>query len=158
MLYDEELRRCVHWPRPIPDTESIRRILRTVRRFIDLDGTLIVEGGRIRPVFDGVPTPEFLAEEPYVIQTWNPDDAVQIVDTSPDLPPPVLIIQPPLVRICCGVIVRSPEQHRHGGQRHDSEKAAKDFEALGVAGVTIYDDTPEYVHAPGCTIINATWG
>lgn len=139
---DERLAKHVFWPDPCPyDAAGIRQLFRQVRRFIDLDGTISTHAGRfVRPSLRGKPVAEFLAEEPFIVQTWNPEGAIMFfAERYPDYPKPLLVI----------VVPGFPFTNGEG-----MPDIGKDFEALGITGVTIIDDwPPSDFNAPGCVIL-----
>ncbi|MDO8493475.1 MAG: hypothetical protein Q7S19_02955 [bacterium] len=138
---EDELTRFVVWPDKKLEPSEIRKIFEEVNRFIDFDQTIAMKAGRIaRPTLRGKPTAEFLAEESYIVQTWNPDGAVEFFTKRyPEFPKPVLIMMVPMFRF------ESPQQGHNLG---------KNFAALSITGKTIIDDfLAEEMHAPGCIIL-----
>ena len=141
MLTDEEILELVFWPKGSLTAQELRTILNTVRRFIDFDGTICAAWpSRDDATLRGKPLKEFLAEAPFIVQTWNSRGAMNFfVNEFPDLPKPVLIMAIP----CFFYIDKTGEQD-----------VGKDFKALGIQGATIIDDLkPEEIHAPGCTVL-----
>jgi hypothetical protein len=139
---DERLVKHVFWPDPCPyDAAGIRLLFRHVRRYVDLDGTIATRAGRfVRPSLRGKTVAEFLAEEPFIVQTWNPEGAIMFfAERYPEYPKPILIIFPP----------GFPFINAEG-----REDIGKDFAALGITGATIIDDwPPSDFNAPGCAIL-----
>jgi hypothetical protein len=136
---DDLLARVIYWPRNHNSYsfEEIRALFRTVRRFIDFDQTVAFRApGEYRaPTLRGKPLAEFLSEEPFIVQTINPNGAALFFGFDfPELPKPVMIIMPP--------------------GRYADSGIWKDFEMLGITGATIIDDLPAHeIHAPGCLIL-----
>lgn len=96
---DKIQRRLWYWPSDLSGEEVVERI-RLTNRFIDFDGTLVLDPmGSIRPelrmVMCGKPVAEFLGEEPFVVQTWNLPGARAFFEAHPELSQPILIIEPP---------------------------------------------------------------
>jgi len=132
----------VIWPeeKELGDAGVIEAI-RSVRRLVDFDGTITLPGklegrGRIR----GRLLEDFLAEEPYVVQTWNPLAAVLFfTEQRPELAKPLLILITPMLDVMDGGRLVA---------------VGKDFAPFGISGVDIFDDMlPEHIRAPGCAIL-----
>lgn len=140
MLDDNELLRQVAWPeRGSCTAEHIREMLRSTGRYVDLEGT-IAAAPDLRPVATvrGSPLSAFLAEVPYVCQTWNPMGAVAFFERNPDLMRPVLVIAVPVF-----VDISSA-----------GPGFGKDFTIFGITNAEIVDDLPaECIRAPGCTLL-----
>lgn len=122
------------------DRESApERLLSRIKRMIDFDGT-ITEPGQLtvaRQTICRRPLVEFLGEEPYVVQTWNPTEAIAFFTRHrPDLPRPLMIISAPI------------------DLSADGPDVGKDFSGLGIKGVLIVDDLgASAIKAPGCWVI-----
>lgn len=147
MISDNDLLDFVSWPKEGLTIEHVREIFRTVKRFLDFDGTLVDSmSSRVLDHICGRSIFSFLCEEPFVIQTWNPEGAIGFFQTWTTLPPPRLIIEPP------GKVF---SRHKVLVNEEVEEWAvlAKDFEALGITGVQIIDDAPHLIHAPECEVI-----
>lgn len=120
---------------------GIKQALSGLKRFVDFDGTITVPGSmKGRTLLRGRPLAEFLGEEPYAVQTWNPVSAIRFFDLDrPDLPKPRLILMTPMYDILDGDLVLA---------------IGKDFSLLGITGVAIFDDMPSsHINAPGCVIL-----
>lgn len=132
----------VFWPEPKEfGDDGVIEAIRGVRRLIDFDGTITLPGSRkARGSIRGTPLREFLAEEPYVVQTWNPDAAVRFfIEDRPELARPLMILVAPML----DVVVDG-----------DLVAIGKDLSLFGAAGAAIFDDMrPEHIHAPGCVIL-----
>lgn len=151
VLSDDDLLDFVAWPNPATLTgKRVREIIKSVRRFIDFDQTISDDNGWTgRDLLCGKLLHEFLAEEPFIIQTWNPAGARDFFFEKgrfASLPRPRLILDPPNKVIETFTVVVN-------GEDEERFKFAKDFEALGITGVQIIDDMPHLVHAPGCVIV-----
>lgn len=140
MLYanpqDSALFDSVAWSLQRP-SRVIAAVRITARRFIDFDGTLTDECGLPRQLLCGLPVARLLAQEPFIIATWNPTAAVAHFDRFPDLPRPLLVMAPPPAYF------------------DFSDDVGKDFATLGIAGALIIDDLAPrgLIHAPGCRVI-----
>lgn len=112
---------------------------------MDFDETLADFSGR--PIIPLGSLSTFLAEEPFVVQTWNPEGAITFFrERFTELPQPLLIIDPPSFRGPANTVVVN-------GEPEEWASVGKDFSALGITGATIFDDwPPELIRAPGCTI------
>lgn len=123
-LTDREIVEIVRWPRDLRDPASIRTVLASVRRFIGYDEVLVDALGRPRAL-EEIQT--FLAEEPFIIQTWNSGPAIHFFEVRfPELPQPLLVIKPP-----------------HFDMVTDGRRIrGKDFTRLGLADAEIYDRRP----------------
>lgn len=140
-LDEADLPRLVSWPRTDFTSAEIRKIFAQANRFIDFDGTIAVGGTRMKPSIRGRPVPEFLAEEPFVIQTWNETGAKEFFTSLyPELPQPLLIMLVPAFESVSSV-----------GGNH----IGKNFAALRLTGKTIIDDLPFLmIHAPDCQVLH----
>lgn len=156
-LSDEELmKHYLQWPRTAAMTpRRFRETLDAVSLFIDFDQTMVhyanhetddmFLGLELFPTILGIPTHDFLAQEPYIIQTWrtmcdwNELLWAFCVSLNPPLPIPEMVIYAPKFTIPKELVT----EYRHG----------KDFETLGVTNKTIVDDmAPHEIHAPGCLV------
>ena len=119
--------------------EGPEQLLARIKRLIDFDGTITEPGQTAvaRQTICRRPLIEFLGEEPYVVQTWNPTQAIDFfVKHRPDLPRPLMIIVAP--------VDLSP----------DGPESGKDFSGLGLRGALIVDDLgAAAIKAPGCQIV-----
>jgi hypothetical protein len=133
---DSALFDAATWSRQRP-SRVIAAVRLTARRFIDFDGTLTDEFGFPRQLLCGLPVTRLLAQEPFIIATWNPPAAAAHFDRFADLPRPLLIMSPP------------PTYFEF------AEDVGKDFAALGITGALIIDDLAPrgLIHAPGCRVI-----
>lgn len=142
-ISNNELLKHVFWPEREYFTPSeIRDILNETNRFIDFDQTIASYAGEVaRPILRGKPATEFLAEEPYIVQTWNPDGAIKFFTQKFTFyPKPRLIILPPSFRF-----ITKEGDHNIG----------KNFSAFCIIGKIIIDDmSPEKIYAPGCVILH----
>ena len=141
VIATELLPRYVFWPKPCPYSgQEIREIFAKVRRFVDYDGTIAGPRFTPRPKLCGRPLADFLSEEPFIVQTMNPEGArIFFRERHPELPQPVLIIVTPGFAFT---------------DRKGRPDLGKDLAALGISGVTVIDDLPpEGINAPGCTIV-----
>ena len=92
-----DLLQLVLWPEGPRDHDWVRETLDRVRRFIDFDGTIAEGHRRPRDEILGTPLAEFLAEEPFIVQTWNPGGAKIFFEVLfPDLPKPEMVVVPEL--------------------------------------------------------------
>lgn len=158
-LTDDELLKHIHDPTGLPVGEARRR-LAAAKRFVDLDNTLYDhENERLRSTFCGRPLAAFLGESPWVLQSWNPEGAVTFVLLNRHLPPPLLVVEPPGLRVPKSSLgdlysglrfIEAPD-----GLAEDDEWVFKDLFALGATDVEVYDDFgPGGIHAPGCRVIS----
>lgn len=150
-LTDEELVKRLRWPFGL-SAKEIRTRLARVERHIDFDGTVTDEQERIRPTFCGRPLADFLAEEPFILQTWGSKGAVPFFQRHPHLPQPFLIISPTPISVASRDLWFDPLaiDPDFSGSRW----LWKDLHALGVVRGTVYDDWIGHVWAPGCHIVS----
>jgi hypothetical protein len=137
---DESLLQYVWWPKnPRKSAGEVRAILDRVQRFVDFDGTIVGDGMVPRGKILGRPLAEFLAEQAYVIQTWNPDGARKFFgEMFPEFSQPELILV--------------PESLVEGDAMPDF--VGKNFAALGVTDKIIIDDALDCeIYAPGCAVL-----
>ncbi len=155
VLSDEELVQYVMWPMVTAMTpKRCRDILDNVNLFVDFDQTIVHYADRkvddiflgleLLPDILGIPMYDFLAQEPYIIQTWRTMcDWNQLlwafcVHLDQPMPIPEMVIYTPRFDIPKEL----QKEYSHG----------KDFEVLGVKDKTIIDDMEAHeIHAPGCT-------
>jgi hypothetical protein len=136
------LQELVVWPeevRSLAADQVVERVSR-VRRLIDFDGT-IAEKGTMEPRLSlrGRPLAETLAEEPYLVQTFNPVMALRFFELNPLLPPPVMVIVAPT---------------RLDEAAASLPEGGKDFRDLGLCGKEIIDDLDaEAILAPDCEVV-----
>lgn len=149
VLSDKDLVTRVKWPRGLT-AEEIRGRIAAACRFIDFDETLVV-GGRVRDPFCGKSLASFLGEQPFLIQTWGPEGAVSFFRRRPELPQPLLIVDPPGIRVRLAELWFDP--HEIDPDFCGDAWVWKDLLALGIAQGEVYDDSPHHVWAPGCTVI-----
>ncbi len=142
-IVDEEfLPKLVDWPEKKFTPSEVREIFDRTNRFIDFDQTIAWGSGLFpKDKLCGKPTAEFLTEEPYVVQTWNPGGAVEFfTEIYPEYPKPLMIIIMPAFEL---------------EVRIDGGSFGKNFAALSLTGKTIIDDLhPKKIHAPNCTILH----
>lgn len=150
VLSDEELFARVRWPLRLTIVE-IRDRIKSTSRFIDHDDTLVV-GRRMRDSFCGFPLAEFLAQKPFLLQTWGSDGAVAFFRQRPLLPQPCLIISPPPRRFAVRDLAFDPM--KADPDFSGDGWVCKDLAALGITHGEVYDDSPHRVWAPGCRIIS----
>lgn len=150
VLSDAGLLKKVFWPLGLSVAEARARIAQAMR-FIDFDGTLATDAG-VRDPFCGIPLTEFLAQDPYLIQTWGPDGAISLFRRRPDLPKPLLIIVPP--PLGCGVKDLWFDPLKVEPEFCGDSWVWKDLASLGIAHGDVYDDSPHHVWAPGCRMIS----
>jgi len=120
---------------------GMRQALDGLKRFVDFDGTITKPGTfEARTSISGRPLAEFLGEEPYAVQTWNPVSAIRFFESDrPDLPKPRLILMTPMYDVLDDGILLA---------------IGKDFSAFGITGAAIFDDMPSsHINAPGCVIL-----
>lgn len=140
----------IRWKNGVRD-EDVLSTIRSTRRFVDFDGTIADElTGVRRELLCRVPLMTFLAEEPFVVQTWNSRGALAFFEFHTDLPRPRLVIKPPS-RFKGEMPAAEGEVSWLAGSA-----TIKDFEALGFTGKIIIDDWAAInrIHAPGCTIVH----
>lgn len=143
-LSDKELMKYLQWPKTAAMTpKRFRETLESVRMFIDFDQTIAYwvrdKATRILSVefyseILGVPTCEFLAREPYIIQShawcdWNVFLWELHVEHRPSLPLPEMVIFPPTIE--------------------------KNFVPFGIIGKVIVDNLELHeIHAPGNLVLH----
>ncbi len=151
VLSNRELVQFVHLPTGLTG-EEVRDRLDAAERFIDFDDTLwLVDRGFARMDFCGKPLARFLAERPFVMQTWNPEDASRFFLESPGLAQPLLVVEPPTLQVRVEDLDFDP-------CTADSNFDGlfwvwKDLSALGVHGKEVFDDDPDHLFAPGCRVV-----
>lgn len=171
-ISDEDIAKHVRWPQNLSINE-IRNRLRKSKRFIDFDNTLVLYRRSKFPIlrnpFCGKPLGEFLAEKPFIVQTWHGGimpvalfdlgerqklndmdrEYFSLIFQENLLPAPLLICTPP------GLVMKVPtgvSPHRHDV---DGTRFYKNLHALSIKqNVEIYDDEPNHIYAPGCKIIS----
>ncbi len=133
---DSALFDAIAWSRQRP-SRTIAAVRVTARRFIDFDGTITDENGAPRERLCGLPVEVLLAQEPFIIATWNPVAAVAHFDRFARLPRPLLVMAPPTAWF------------------DDVGDVGKDFAPLGITGALIIDDLGPrgLINAPGCRVI-----
>ena len=157
VLTDDALLKCLRWPQVLEPTE-IRARLAQARRYIDFDETLTDEiTDRLRGTFCGKPLHAFLAEEPFVLQTWGSSGSRGAIATflrrRPDLPQPLLIVAPTKVAVGARDLWFDPcELDREFCGSH---WVWKDLAALGITSGVVYDDWRGHIWAPGCEVITS---
>lgn len=146
----EALIKVFRWPFKSFSLDEFAAIIKNTRRFIDFDET-IYDNNQKRPfeLLCGKPLIDFLREEPFIIQTWNPNAAINFFERSPKLPQPLLVIEPPSVFLTHEPIW-SEELNKL-----ITWTLAKNFEEFGFKDKIIIDDfvSGRGIHAPGCTLI-----
>ncbi len=138
----DKLMRSLRWPHNATP-EFVLNAVSKVRRFIDFDQTIhFGRKGGIGKTLRGKPIREFLSEEPFIVQTWNPSGAMFFFHDNPDFPQPVLILTPP------GFKVLGDDGRVDCG---------KDLDAIGVCNKVIIDDwaaeDPPAIHSAGSEIL-----
>lgn len=137
----DKLMRAVQWPHNKTLYFVLDAIFR-VRRFIDFDQTIHFGRQGVGKTLRGKQIKEFLLEEPFIVQTWNPLGAMLFFDANPDFPQPVLIIQPPGFSV---------ERSDGGGDW------GKDFDAIGINNKIIIDDwaaeNPPIIRSAGSQVV-----
>lgn len=152
VLTDPELIERVWWPRQL-SIHEIRGRIAIARRHIDFDGTLKdLATGRARDPFYGKPLAGFLAEEPFLVQTWGPEDAVPFFQRRPDLPQPLLILMPAGISLAVTDLWFDPCEidPEFSGTRW----TWKDLPGVGIRTGTVFDDDPHCLWAPGCDVVS----
>lgn len=157
VLTDDALLKCLRWPQVLEPSE-IRARLAQARRYIDFDGTLTDEvTDRLRETFCGKPLHAFLAEEPFVLQTWGSSGSRGAIATflrrRPDLPQPLLIVAPTKVAVATRDLWFDPCEL--DPEFCGSHWVWKDLAALGITSGIVYDDWRDHVWAPGCEVITS---
>lgn len=153
-LSDEELcARYVLWPRGrYMNPARMRETLNRVQRFIDFDQTIMTAAKdqtsglyrrELYPHILGIPTREFLAEEPYIIQSWAGCDwnwflwELYVETNHLSFSLPEMVIGPPAFEI-------------EPGLRFEFD-TGKDFRPFRITGKIIIDDMfSSEICAPGC--------
>lgn len=138
---DTRLCRYVIWPDdPAPTDAEFRKAFDDVMRFIDFDGTISEPFMQPRGTLCGEPLAEFLGQEPFIVQTWNPGGAIEFfTELHPDYPQPVMVIVVPQFRYT-----------DDDGKR----QRGKDFTVFCISGKIIIDDRPKHeIRAPGCIVL-----
>lgn len=169
---DEDIVKYVRWPENL-SIGKIRDAFQKAERFIDFDSTLVLYKQSKLPVlrnpFCGKSLHEFLADKPFIVQTWHCSNfPVALFDLNERqklndrdwkyfslifqeslLPPPLLICTPP------SLTIRVPEgisPHRYD---IDGTRLYKNLHSFGIRqNVEVYDDEPDHIYAPGCKIIS----